>query len=349
MNNKQKVESSASTSFVSACGDFDENSFLVEDIEICDLELDRVIGEGAWGTVWHAIDPITKISYAVKVVSKYSLLKNKQQEHAKREREIMPQLDHPFIVKLKKFSQDKRCIYFIQEFVNGGEFKTFVKRNRRLNKELYQGSFYAAQIAMTLSYLHSEGIIYRDLKPENMMMDQQGYLKLIDFGLSKKITGDGRSGKTMTMCGTPNYIAPEVILNKGYSFQADWWSFGVVLYEIFYGQMPFEGDTPFDLCKSIIKDKPNFSKKIDDKLNLLIKGLLRKDPRKRYGAKKILENKFFKDTDYKAIFTKDMEAPFRPSVESSNDTKYFKKIMFPKVNEANSPELHPREDIFKHW
>ncbi len=130
-------------------------------------------------------------------MSKYNLIKDKQSDHAYNERRILPTLDHPFIVKLEKFAQDKRCIYFVQEFVNGGEFLTLLKQNKRLSYAA--GQFYAAQIAMTIKYLHSKGVIYRDLKPENMLVDRKGYIKLIDFGLSKNLMESSKTHKTMTV------------------------------------------------------------------------------------------------------------------------------------------------------
>jgi len=212
------------------------------------------------------------------------------------------------------------------------------------------GQFYAAQIATTLSYIHSQGIVYRDLKPENMMIGKDGYLKIIDFGLSKRIEKEKYStGKTLTMCGTPNYIAPEILQSKPYGYEADWWSYGVVLYEIFYGQMPFQGNTPSELFKNILNGKPRLSPRIDNRINKLIKGLLRKDPKKRYGAKKVLEHEFFKSMDFEKLQKKKLEVPFFPSVKSASDTKNFAKVKVPRFNMDNCPELSPEEDIFQNW
>ena len=192
------------------------------------LDLGKIVGEGAWGSVRHAVHKKTKKNYAVKVMSKSGLLQQKQADHAKNEKKILSQVDHPFLVKFEGFSQDSRRIYMIQEFVNGGEFLTLLKQKTRL--DIPSAKFFAAQITLCLEYLHKNNIIYRDLKPENMLVDRAGYLKLIDFGLSKKI-----DSKTYTICGTPHYIAPEVLKNKGYSFESDWFSFGVFLYETLVG------------------------------------------------------------------------------------------------------------------
>mmetsp|Transcript_10880 Transcript_10880/g.12339 ORF Transcript_10880/g.12339 Transcript_10880/m.12339 type:complete len:256 (+) Transcript_10880:46-813(+) len=225
----------------------------LEDNEISmkNLKMGRVVGEGAWGSVRHAKHKNTGKSYAVKTMSKYSLIEQKQADHAKSERDILSSIDHPFLVKLEKFEQDSRRIYMVQEFVNGGEFMTLLRQKKRL--DISSGKFFAAQTVLCLEYLHKNNIIYRDLKPENMLVDRDGYLKIIDFGLSKKI-----DSRTYTICGTPHYIAPEVLKNEGYSFESDWFSFGVFLYETFTGSMPFDGATPIDVFRAIINSEVKF-------------------------------------------------------------------------------------------
>lgn len=314
---------------------------------IADLKLDRVIGCGAWGCVWHAVHRDTGESYAVKAMSKYGLIKDKQADHALSERKILPKLDHPFIVKFESFAQDKRCIYFVQEFINGGEFLTLLKQNKRLSTAATQ--FYAAQIAVTLKYIHSRGIVYRDLKPENMLVDRKGYLKLIDFGLSKEIKSkDSFTETTMTICGTPHYIAPEILKNKGYSYEVDWWSFGVVLYETLIGIMPFEGKNASELFYNIAHEKVRFPADFDENAKTLIAGLLRKDPKKRYSAKKVLKHKFFAGVDFQALLERKLECPYFPSVKGRSDTSNFKEIKVPTLNKENCPEIL-EGDIFKDW
>lgn len=184
-----------------------------------------MIGEGAWGCVRFAHHKATDKSYAVKIMSKYGLLKEKQADHARNEKEIIEAINHPFIVDFKAFDQDSKCIYLIQEFIRGGEFLTLLKQKRVL--DIDTSRFFISQIVLMIDYLHSNNIMYRDLKPENILVDKSGYLKVIDFGLSKKVYS-----KTYTICGTPHYIAPEIVLGEGYDKSADWYSMGVMLYEM---------------------------------------------------------------------------------------------------------------------
>lgn len=149
------------------------------------MELGRVIGEGAWGCVRVASHKHTGKFYAVKIMSKHGLIEQKQADHARNEKELFEKLDHPFIVKFEAFEQDYRCIYLIQEFIRGGEFLTLLKQKKRLDVD--SARFFVAQIVSIFHYLHKNNIIYRDLKPENMLVDSTGYIKIIDFGLSKKI------------------------------------------------------------------------------------------------------------------------------------------------------------------
>jgi serine/threonine protein kinase len=311
-------------------------------INIENIDLGEVIGEGAWGCVRIAQHKYTKRHYAVKIMSKYGLIKQRQADHAKNEKEIFESLDHPFIVKLNAFEQDSKCIYLIQEFVRGGEFLTLLKQKKRLEVDVAR--FFAGQIMLTFGHLHSLNIIYRDLKPENMLVDKTGYLKVIDFGLSKKIYD-----KTYTVCGTPHYIAPEVLTQGGYSFEADWYTLGVVLYEMIIGAPPFDAETHKELFSSIIHDKVRFPKDIDSDVKTVISGLLRKDPNKRYGFKKLLKQEFFQNIDLKLLKKKELEPPFFPSVKKEGDTSNFKKIKIAMLNEENCPPISREDDIFLDW
>lgn len=149
------------------------------------MKLGRVIGEGAWGCVRIAKHEKTERHYAVKMMSKYGLIKEKQADHAKNEKEILESINHPFIVSLKTFEQDSRYIYLIQEFIRGGEFLTLLKQKARLEIDI--SAFFASQMVLFLEYMHENNIVYRDMKPENMLIDKDGYLKIIDFGLSKRV------------------------------------------------------------------------------------------------------------------------------------------------------------------
>jgi serine/threonine protein kinase len=302
----------------------------------------RIIGQGAWGCVKHATHKKTGKSYAVKIMSKYELIRQKQADHAKNELDILRKIKHPFLVKFEQFEQDRSCVYMMQEFINGGEFLMLLKQKTAL--DIPSAKFFAAQMVLALEHMHKNNIIYRDLKPENMLIDRAGYLKIIDFGLSKKITK-----RTYTICGTPHYIAPEILLGKGYGIEADWFSLGVVLYEVLLGRMPFCGSTPNDVFKAILDKSPKFPKEFDPEAKHLIKGLLRKDPTKRYGAKKVMAHPFFERVSFEDILSKSLEPPFFPTVTSDHDTNNFSKVKVPILNKENCPKLRAEEDIFRDW
>lgn len=292
------------------------------------LELGVVLGEGAWGSVRVAKHKYTEKYYAVKIMSKYGLIKEKQADHAKNELEIFRSLDHPFIVNYRSFEQDSRCIYMVQDFVRGGEFYTLLKQKQRLDVDATR--FFAAQLVIFFGYLHSNKIVYRDLKPENILVDKTGYLKVIDFGLSKKIYK-----KTYTICGTPHYIAPEILKQEGYSFETDWYTLGVVLYEILTGLLPFNGETHNDLFNNITNGKLRFPLNFDKDAKRLIIGLMKKDPTERYGLSKIMGSKFFKDVDFDKIKNRNLEPPYFPSVKKDGDTSNFKDIKVSMLNSEN--------------
>lgn len=301
-----------------------------------------MIGEGAWGCVRVASHTTTGKYYAVKVMSKHGLIQQKQADHAKNEKEILESLSHPFIVEMKAFEQDSRCIYLIQEFIRGGEFLTLLKQKTRL--DIDSSRFFASQIVLLLKHLHANNIVYRDLKPENMLVDKTGYLKIIDFGLSKKVYS-----KTYTICGTPHYIAPEILLQKGYGTAVDWYSFGVVLYEMLIGVPPFDAENHMDLFKKIVNEKVKFPSNLDKKAVKLLKNLLRKDPSKRWGVEEVMKCSFFERTNFDMMLNKSLEPPYFPSVTSDGDTSNFKKIKTPMLSKENCPKLAEKDDIFLDW
>ena len=181
---------------------------------------------------------------AMKVVKKELLLKTDQVAGIKVEREILEKFDHPFIMGLQYAFQDAERLYLIMEFVNGGELFYHLKQTRGFKED--RAKFYAAEIILALEYLHESGVVYRDLKPENILVDQEGHIRLTDFGLSKAGL-EQSNGRTESFCGTPEYLAPEIIKEKNYGYSVDWYSFGLVLYEMMTGINPFKttGDLSF--------------------------------------------------------------------------------------------------------
>ena len=234
---------------------------------------------------------------------------------------ILMKMNHPFIVKLAGTFQDERSLYMILEYVVGGEFFTHLRRATRF--ENHVGRFFAAHVTLMFEYMHSMDVIYRDLKPENLLLDRGGYLKITDFGFAKVV-----EFKTYTLCGTPEYISPEVLLNKGHGKGVDWWTLGILLYEMLVGQPPFVDDDPLKVYQLILGGKLAFPRFMDKNAKSLVKKLVVADLTKRFGCLKagaldIKSHKWFIGFDFEALLTKSIPAPIVPQVFSTTDTSQF--------------------------
>lgn len=206
--------------------------------------------------------------------------------------------------------------------------------------------FYAAHIVTIFEYLHGKSIIYRDLKPENIILGANGYLKLTDFGFAKSI-----DGKTYTLCGTPEYLAPEIILNKGHSKPVDWWTLGILIYEMLVGIDPFNDDDPMMVYQKIIKGKIKFPKNVEKDAKSIIKHLLDADITKRYGClkdgvKDILDHRWFKDFDWKSLLFMNQEAPYIPKIKNNMDTSNFSQ--YPD-SDSEVTVIKSDKDPFYNW
>merc|ERR1711937_1003872 len=230
------------------------------------------------------------------------------------EKRLMAQIDYPFVVNMMGYTKDDRFVYIVMECIGGGELFTHLRRARKFSDE--QSKFYAAQTAGAFAHIHSKNIIHRDLKPENILMCQNGYSKLTDFGFAKIIEPGTR---TYTICGTPEYIAPEILLNKGHSKPVDWWTFGILIYEMHAGHAPFLDDDPMNIYKKIINTKPKYPEGFDSKLKSLVKHLLRRDLSKRFGnmvngVADIKEHRFFESIDWNKLLAKELPSPYTPTL-----------------------------------
>jgi serine/threonine protein kinase len=240
---------------------------------------------------------------------------------------------------------DPKYLYFIIEYVQGGELFTLLRT--RGSFPLEQAKFYIAHIITIFEYLHGKNIIYRDLKPENILINKNGYLKLTDFGFAKYLDNE----KTYTLCGTPEYLAPEIILNKGHGKPVDWWTMGILLYEMLVGIDPFSDDDPMKTYQKIIKGKINFPKDFDKNAKSLVKHLLTADTTKRYGClkngvKDILNHRLFIGYDWKNFVFLKMEPPYIPPIKSATDSSNFES--YPD-SDVESPSVDKNEDPFLKW
>jgi len=310
-----------------------------------EFEFLDTIGTGSFGRVKLAKHKKTSKIYAVKMLKKSEIIRLKQVDHIHSEFNILSQLSHPFIVELKGIvPTDAKHLYFILEFIPGGELFTLLRSQGSFPVE--QAKFYAAHIITIFEYVHGKNIVYRDLKPENILINTNGYLKLTDFGFAKIV-----DGKTYTLCGTPEYLAPEIILNKGHSKPVDWWTLGILTYEMLVGIDPFNDDDPMMIYQKIIKGKVKFPKTIEKEAKSLIKHLLTADVTKRYGClkngvKDIIDHKWYKGFDWRALLFMSLEPPYVPKVKNNVDTSNFSQ--YPD-SDSEVIAIKPDKDPFINW
>ncbi|CAD8095856.1 unnamed protein product [Paramecium primaurelia] len=263
----------------------------------------RKLGEGEQGQVVEVINYSDQRSYAAKQIS-LNLFSEKLFQR-------LQQLNHPNIVKVFQYEINNNSVYYLMELLHEQSLYKYI-RNHQL--ELEAISFYSAQVLLALDYLHKNDIIYRDLKSENLLLMKNGYLKLVDFDLSKLVK---QPQKTTTLCGSPGFIAPEAIQGQGYNHSVDYWSFGVLLYEFSTGELPFKGKTPYEVYQSILNDKVEFPFSIDKSLQQLIKQLLTKNPQNRMKKVKNFEqilanSEVYCSLDSNDLYNQKLLAPYYP-------------------------------------
>lgn len=291
-----------------------------------DFEYLSLIGRGTFGRVFQVRKKDTKRIYAMKVLSKKEIAIKKEVTHTMGERKILEKsLDCPFLVGLKFSFQSAQELYFVTDYKSGGELFWHLQREGRFTEE--RARFYIAELVLALEHLHKYDIVYRDLKPENILLDATGHVALCDFGLSKPDLGAGQL--TNTFCGTTEYLAPEVLLDEsGYSKLVDFWSLGVLLFEMCCGWSPFYAEDTQQMYRNICFGKIKFPRgAIGDDGKQFVKGLLNRNPKHRLGAKNdaqdLKDHAFFKDIDFVALSQKQLTPPFKPSVESDESVANF--------------------------
>ncbi|XP_066523532.1 protein kinase C theta type [Hoplias malabaricus] len=295
-----------------------EHRFTLED-----FTLHKMLGKGSFGKVFLAELRTTGQFFAVKALKKDVVLMDDDVECTMVERRVLSLAwEHPFLTHLYCTFQTKENLFFVMEYLNGGDLMFHIQACHKF--DLLRSTFYAAEIICGLQFLHSKGIVYRDLKLDNILLDMDGHIKIADFGMCKEnMQGESR---TSTFCGTPDYIAPEILLGQKYSTSVDWWSFGVLLYEMLIGQSPFHGHDEEELFQSIRTDDPCYPRWLTrDARDILIKLFVR-EPERRLGVKgNIRQHSFFRDTDWNALEKRQVEPPFRPTVKSPSDCSNFDK------------------------
>ena len=302
----------------------------------------KTLGTGSFGRVMFVKHVKSKKPYAMKILEKEHIVRMKQIQNAHCEIRILDAINFPFIVRMEYFFKDNVYIYMVLPFINGGEMFTHLRNMKKFDEQLTK--FYAAQVTLALEYMHFLGFVYRDLKPENILIDKDGYLRVTDLGFCKKIDEE----RTYTLCGTPEYLAPETILSQGYSFSVDWWALGVLMYEMSAGYPPFFARDPMKIYEKIVSGRfscpSTFSKPLKD----LLKHILEVDRSKRYGviaggAKNIKTHIWFKGFDWDGVLQRRGRPPFVPKVSGADDTsnfdQYEEEALRTSVNEEYPQEF----------
>merc|ERR1719192_1873480 len=293
-------------------------------VQLSDFELLKVLGRGAFGKVMQVRKKDDGKIYAMKILKKRAIIARNQVEHTKAERKILQTLDHPFLMNLRFAFQTKEKLYLVLDYVRGGELFFHLKNNRRFTEDV--AKLWVAEIALALGHLHSLGVLYRDLKPENILLDTTGHVILTDFGLAKDVAKDE---KTNTFCGTPEYLAPEIVTGSGHDKAVDWWSLGILLYELTVGIPPFYSQNVHEMYQLIKQAPLRFPPKLSAECKKLITGLLKRDPARRLGGgpedfDDIKKAAFFNELDFEQLYMKAIDPPYKPDVKKGmEDTSNF--------------------------
>ncbi|XP_018017499.1 serine/threonine-protein kinase Sgk2 [Hyalella azteca] len=289
-----------------------------------DFKFLGVIGKGSFGQVLLARHIASGKAYAVKMLSKRVISRRKETQHVLSERSVLIKvLHHPYLVQLHYAFTTRHKIFFVLDFVNGGELFYHLQRERVFVEP--RAMFYAAEICCALTYMHTKGIVYRDLKPENLLLDREGHVVLTDFGLCKEGLQNS-SCRTGTFCGTPEYLAPEILLKKPYTRVVDWWTLGAVLYEMLYGLPPFYSTNQMVMYEAIVSKPLKLKNSASARARNLLTGLLKKAPEERLGGgpedgEAIKGHEFFRAVDWALVEQRKMRPPFVPRVTSDTDTR----------------------------
>lgn len=264
--------------------------------------------------------------FAMKVLKKSVIAAKGQAEHTRSERSILCEIRHPYIVRLRYAFQSEEKLYLVTDYYNGGSLFYHLRKSRGFSEP--RACFYAAELILALDHLHHSGIIYRDLKLENILMDYLGHVALTDFGLSKENVTDVFNSQLTTFCGTAEYIAPELLKGQKYGASVDWWSFGILLYEMMGFRTPFYDKNRKLMFHGIINLEPSFPPHFTSASKSVLSKLLKKEPAQRLGsngAHEIRDSEFFSVIDFQQLFSRDIQPPFKPEVSNEEDTKYVPK------------------------
>ncbi|KAL1021835.1 hypothetical protein UPYG_G00018650 [Umbra pygmaea] len=309
-----------------------------------DLDTIATVGTGTFGRVFLVRDKKSRAFYALKAMKIPDVIRLKQEQHVHNEKEVLTEVNHPFLIRLFWTHHDDRLLYMLMDYVPGGELFSYLRSRGRFSNNT--GLFYSTEIVCAIEYLHSKEIVYRDLKPENILLDSEGHIRLTDFGFAKKL-----SDRTWTLCGTPEYLAPEVIQSKGHGRAVDWWALGILIFEMLAGYPPFFDDNPFGIYQKILAGKLEFPRHLDFYVKDLIKRFLMIDRARRLGNMKngaddVKKHRWFKSVDWEGVPLRKMKPPIVPKVTHEGDTSNFDA--YPEDEWKNDTPVPAKDlEIFK--
>lgn len=305
---------------------------------LAEFQLVKTIGKGKYGRVMLARCMKRKTVYALKILRKTEIVRLQQVRHVMLEKRVLQSIDHPFLVPYIKHFKNNGHLFFVMEFVAGGDLFTLLKRLVRLND--YECRFWISQVILAFEYLHYVGIIFRDLKPENLLIDPYGYLKLTDFGFAKRIDND----KTSSICGTPEYFAPELIRHEPYSYSVDWWTLGILMYELLRGFTPFKAADYFKMSQKIVQGKIDYPSYFKSDTIDIVNNLLKTEVDQRLtSAREIKNHNYFKKVDWQALLNREVNSPYVPQINKESDVSNFDVDIPEEEIQHYDHELYPQE------
>jgi len=293
--------------------------------QLSQLESIGILGKGAFGVVSLVVDPITKQSYALKAMMKCQIAEMGFQDHIVNEKDVMLLMHNDFLVNLRGTFKDRLRVYLLLDVCLGGELFTILRKRRYFNE--FTSRFYTACVVEAFGYMHSMNVIYRDLKPENLVLDAKGYLKVTDFGFAKQIVD-----QTYTLCGTPEYFAPEIVTGQGHGKGVDWWTLGILIYEMLASFSPFFDDQAIGIYRKIVAGRLKFPRHFSHNSKDIIKGFLKSKPTRRLGVlhngdiNKIRKMDWFIGFSWEDLVAFKMKPPIEPRVKSTKDISNFNKM-----------------------